>query len=218
MTGDSPPPPYVDMRREAIFKRVLIKEVLRQAFAGTTSLTQESKGDNVHGEFGTIEQWEGYESDLAEWLQNPTNEPKIRSIMQALSLETPWAGSAGEAFQNEMLEYLRDRLIPEIHEIVNDESYTQDALSERLANAGLLPMFGFPTRVRALYTRFPQRSPQWPPADGVIDRNLDVALSQFAPGSQTVKDKAVHTAVGVVSLKPGGGNCTRRTRTVSATV
>jgi len=43
-----------------------------------------------------------------------------------------------------------------------------EALSERLANAGLLPMFGFPTRVRALYTRFPQRSPQWPPADGVI--------------------------------------------------
>ncbi|MDL5053455.1 DEAD/DEAH box helicase [Oscillatoria laete-virens NRMC-F 0139] len=205
MTGDSPPPPYVDMRREAIFKRVLIKEVLRQVFAGTTSLAQESKGDNVHGEFGTIEQWEGYESDIAEWLHHPTNEAKIRSIMQALSLETPWAGSAREAFQNEMLEYLRDRLIPEIRQIVDDESYTQDALSERLANAGLLPMFGFPTRVRALYTRFPQRSPQWPPADGVIDRNLDVALSQFAPGSQTVKDKAVHTAVGVVSLKPGGG-------------
>jgi hypothetical protein len=205
MTGDSPPPPYVDMRREAIFKRVLIKEVLRQVFAGTTSLAEESKGDNVHGEFGTIEQWENYESDIAEWLHNPTNEAKICSIMQALSLETPWAGSAGEAFQNEMLEYLRDRLIPEIRQIVDDESYTQDALSERLANAGLLPMFGFPTRVRALYTRFPQRSPQWPPADGVIDRNLDVALSQFAPGSQTVKDKAVHTAVGVVSLKPAGG-------------
>lgn len=205
MTGDSPPPPYVDMRREAIFKRVLIKEVLRQIFAGTTSLAEESKGDNVHGEFGTIEQWEGSESDIAEWLHNPTNEPKIRSIMQALSLETPWAGSAGEAFHSEMLEYLRDRLIPEIRQIVDDESYTQDALSERLANAGLLPMFGFPTRVRALYTRLPQRSPQWPPADGVIDRNLDVALSQFAPGSQTVKDKAVHTAVGVVSLKPAGG-------------
>ncbi|MBD2580162.1 DEAD/DEAH box helicase [Oscillatoria sp. FACHB-1406] len=201
MTGDSPPPPYVDLRREAIFKRVLIKEVLRQAFAGATSLAEESKGDNVHGEFGTIDQWQDYEADLAEWLNNPTNEPEIRSIMQALSLETPWAGN--EAFEDEMLGYLRDRLIPEIRQIIDDESYIQTASSERLANAGLLPMFGFPTRVRALYTRFPSRSSPWPPADGVIDRNLDIALSQFAPGSQTVKDKAVHTAVGVVSLKPG---------------
>lgn len=205
MTGDSPPPPYVDMRREAIFKRVLIKEVLRQAFADRTSLAQESRGDNVHGEFGTSEQWQDYESDIAEWLHDPNQEATMRSIMQALSRETPWAGSGGEAFEIEMLEYLRDRLIREIREIVDDDSYTQDALSERLANAGLLPMFGFPTRVRALYTRFPHRSSQWPPTDGVIDRNLDVALSQFAPGSQTVKDKAVHTAVGVVSLKPAGG-------------
>jgi hypothetical protein len=64
-------------------------------------------------------------------------------------------------------------------------------------------MFGFPTRVRALYTQFPTTGSQWPPK-GVIDRNLDVALSQFAPNSQTVKDKAVHTAIGVVSLKPVG--------------
>jgi hypothetical protein len=65
-------------------------------------------------------------------------------------------------------------------------------------------MFGFPTRVRLLFTRWPLRSDQWPPEEGVVDRNLDVAISQFAPGSQTVKDKAVHTACGVVDLHPEG--------------
>ena len=62
-------------------------------------------------------------------------------------------------------------------------------------------MFGFPTRTRNLYTRWPNsNSQQWPPESGVVDRNLDIALGQFAPGSQTVKDKQVHTACGVVNL------------------
>ncbi|MEH1837844.1 MAG: hypothetical protein V7L20_03525 [Nostoc sp.] len=36
-------------------------------------------------------------------------------------------------------------------------SLTLDKLSEHLANVGLLPMFGFPTWVLSLYTRFPVR-------------------------------------------------------------
>ncbi len=55
-------------------------------------------------------------------------------------------------------------------------------------------MFGFPTRVRSLYHSEPRRLP----AEEAIGRNLEIALSQFAPGSQTVKDKTVHTSVGVV--------------------
>jgi DEAD/DEAH box helicase domain-containing protein len=43
----------------------------------------------------------------------------------------------------------------------------------------------------------------WPPETGTVDRDLDVAISQFAPRSETMKDKAVHTAVGVVELYPG---------------
>ena len=65
-------------------------------------------------------------------------------------------------------------------------------------------MFGFPTRVRPLYTRWPRQAYPWPPKSGVVDRDLDLAISQFAPDSQTVKDKAVHTAVGVVALRPAG--------------
>lgn len=78
-------------------------------------------------------------------------------------------------------------------------------LSERLANAGLLPMFGFPTRVRLLHCRWPRGHNDWPPREGTVDRELDIAIGQFAPGSETVKDKAVHTAVGVVKFKPHPG-------------
>ncbi|MEP0921214.1 DEAD/DEAH box helicase [Leptolyngbya sp. ST-U4] len=212
ITGDAPPSPYVDMESEPIFKRVLIKEVLRQAFAETALLTDVNPGDNVHGEFGTITQWLGDEEqgipafapDIQDWLQDSQNETTILEILQALSLETPWQGETGEDFRHEMLNYLRYELADEITAIAQDDSYTQDALSERLANAGLLPMFGFPTRVRSLYTRWLNRTVPGRSPEGVIDRDLDIALSQFAPGSQTVKDKAVHTAIGVVQLKPVG--------------
>jgi hypothetical protein len=213
ITGDVPPSPYVDMESKPIFKRVLIKEVLRQAFAETALLADVNPGDNVHGEFGTITQWLGDEeqgilafaADIRGWLQDLRNETTILEIMQALSLETLWQGEAGEDFWHEMLNYLRHELADAITAIAQDDSYTQDALSERLANAGLLPMFGFPTRVRSLYTRWLNRTVPGKSPEGVIDRDLDIALSQFAPGSQTVKDKAVHTAIGVVQLKPVGG-------------
>jgi Lhr-like helicase len=200
ITGDPPPPPYVDMRSQEIFQRVLIKEVLRQAFTDTRITASLGGTDNVHGEFGDVANWRTYEPQIVDWLNNPANEPKILSVLDILRVQTtlPNAGNVP------MLNYLRQDLINAIHNVVNDPIYTQDSLSERLANAGLLPMFGFPTRVRLLYTRWPSPSAQWPPETGIVDRNLDVAISQFAPGSQTVKDKAVHTACGVVELHPQG--------------
>src|SRR5205823_135810 len=56
ITSDPPPPPYVDMRQAAILRRVLAKEVLRQAFA-SLGLFQSRGGDNVHGEFGEATAW-----------------------------------------------------------------------------------------------------------------------------------------------------------------
>jgi hypothetical protein len=59
-------------------------------------------------------------------------------------------------------------------------------------------MFGFPTRVRYLFHAAPDRLP---PERGVIDRQLDIAISQFAPGAQSVKDDLLYTAVGVVDYR-----------------
>ncbi|MCC5637615.1 hypothetical protein LC593_17570 [Nostoc sp. CHAB 5844] len=211
MTGDPPPPPYVDMESQEIFLRVLVKEVLRQAFpvarlslqASGVSLTTDG-ADSVHGEFGTRNDWSHYEPEIRNWVNDTANEPIILQVLDALRVETnlPNAGNA------QMLAYLRNDLIPLINNIVNDPSYTQDKLSERLANAGLLPMFGFPTRVRLLYTSWPSSPEPWPPETGTVDRDLDIALSQFAPKSQTVKDKAVHNACGVVELYPQGHRVT----------
>jgi len=79
----------------------------------------------------------------------------------------------------------------------------QPALSQHLAERGVLPMFGFPTRVRPMYLRRPTRGYPWPPR-GLVDRDLELAAVDYAPGSEVVKDKQVHTAVGLVGYKPQG--------------
>lgn len=205
MTGDVPPAPYVDMSSTSIIKRVITKEALRLAFNATnvTSRIDEDHGDSVHGEFGEAGNWYEYSSIIIDWLRSPLNESMLLNLLQALTVQTLWAGSSD--FAAESLWYLRHELPQVIDAVAEDDAgYTQIALSERLANAGYLPMFGFPTRVRNLYTRWPTSGHPWPPSGGMVDRDLDIAISQFAPGSQTVKDKQVHTAVGVVELLPNG--------------
>ena len=44
----------------------------------------------------------------------------------------------------------------------------------------------------------------WPPAK-TIDRDLSMAVSQFAPLSEVVRDGRVHPAVGVAAFRPSGG-------------
>lgn len=200
MTGDVPPPPYVDMSSKSIFLRVLRKEVLRAAFGDFQM--DESRSDNVHGEFGDANQWQSQNRhQVEEWITAREHEAQIRSIIQSLAIQTDWQGNQAE--EDQLYDYILHDFISEIDRVTEDTSFTQPVLSERLANAGLLPMFGFPTRVRVLYIEWPFSARRMLEG-GSVDRDLDIAISQFAPGSQTVKDKAVHTALGVVELLPQG--------------
>lgn len=208
ITGDAPPAPYVDMQSKAIFERVLRKEVLRMAFhdlavQGDVPESDDARPDSVHGEFGDAVRWnDHYRERIYRWISAEENDAAIRRIIRALAFQTEWAEN--QSAENEFYHSVVEGFIEQIDEVAYDPSYTQANLSERLANAGLLPMFGFPTRVRDLYTRLPSNARQLRNVGG-IDRDLDIAISQFAPGSQTVKDKAIHTALGLVKLVPEGG-------------
>jgi DEAD/DEAH box helicase domain-containing protein len=77
-------------------------------------------------------------------------------------------------------------------------------LSERLANAGVLPMFGFPTRVRPLYGA-PVRNRKDLDDVLVADRQLSMAITAFAPGAEVVRDGQVHVCVGLAAYELTGG-------------
>jgi DEAD/DEAH box helicase domain-containing protein len=211
ITADPPPPPYVDVERRAIVQRVLAKEVLRQAFQALSLFAGAS--DSVHGEFGNATAWgqpgpplqpggpprPAVEQLVSGWLQN--NQAAIAHTTDVLlAFADPNLIAARQA----LIDFVNHQLVPLITNVANDPAFPQAALSERLANAGLLPMFGFPTRVRYLFHQRPTAGYDWPPEEGTVDRDLDLAISQFAPGSETVKDGLIHTSAGVVNYRPQG--------------
>ena len=85
----------------------------------------------------------------------------------------------------------------------NDPRFPQTVAKRAARKHGHSADVRLPTRVRYLFHERPGAAYQWPP-DGVIDRELDIAISQFAPSSETVKDGLIHTRVGVVDYQPQG--------------
>ncbi len=206
ITADPPPQPYVDVSRTAILRRVLVKEVLRKAFVDL-HLFPAGQADSVHGEFGPALAWslpannQGQTTaDLVtDWIQNNHAEiARIRDVL--LAFTDPQLVVQGQ----ELMNYVLHDLVPAVTNAANHSNLTQHWLAERLANVGLLPMFGFPTRVRYLFHDRPGMAHEWPPERGIVDRDLDIAISQFAPRAETVKDGLIHTSVGVVDYQPQG--------------
>lgn len=206
ITGDPPPPPYIDMRQIEILKRVFTKEMLRRAFVQVPGLDSDLITDSVHGEFGSVERWPMIRHYVEEYIESDDGQKSADEVIMCLLPGTSWGRipSRRSEIHDNLFQYMNDSLINRIDEIVSDERYTQISLSERLACAGILPMFGFPTKVRLLFTNIPSRGNPWPPERGTIDRDLDIAISQFAPGSETVKDKRVYRSAGVIDLIPAG--------------
>ena len=204
ITGEPPPTPYVDMSSKTIFRRVFVKEVLRRAFAQLMVSNEEGFRDSVHGEFGAAAKWSSRVNEVRNFLNARQNQASIESILHALRVETAWGDGNGVSICDEMVSYGRGAMVDAISGVASDSNYHQEALSERLAHGGMLPMFGFPTDGRLLFTKIPRRSNRWPPRAGTVDRDLSIAVSQFAPGSQVVKDGAIHTALGVAEFVPQG--------------
>ena len=193
ITNTPTPSPYLDLRSLDIIKRVLMKEVLFHAFPKDSIETSNER--NVHGAFGKVSDWSTNREKLSEWIK--TQQEQIQQIVRVLASQTELDLQNGT---DQLLNWVTKKLEIDINECVENHEHKGDDLSQVLAESGLLPMFGFPTGVRYLYHQKPHVS-NWPPTSGVVDRDIELAISQFAPGSETIKDKKIHTSIGIVSYK-----------------
>ncbi|MFD6950657.1 hypothetical protein A6A08_14090 [Nocardiopsis sp. TSRI0078] len=197
ITNEPTPRPYVSMDMPEVFRRALLSEVLRQAFSDVWSRADTGEADptnNTHGRFGTAEDWGGHKEHIARWIED--NPGRIRGIAAALRL-----GTRGPVTGGDPVEIVRE-LLPGVDRAAERAAGHRD-LSQRLAEEGLLPMYGFPTRVKYLFTEPPKRTFPWPPA-GAIDRDLSIAIAQFAPNGETVRDGRVYRANGIAAFEPWG--------------
>lgn len=189
ITGDAPPVPFLSMKQDRIFHRLLAKEALRLAFESTISFHPLEK-HGVHGQFGETQLWESRKAMIEGWIRR--NPAVIEQIIMVLK---------GELSRDNLAKFrdsVENNLVLRIDEIVANNDITTNDLAQKLAEGGLLPMFGMPTSVRNLYHGV-KREEDGSYSALSIDRDQGLAIFEFAPGAQKTKDKAIHTCIGFTS-------------------
>ena len=196
ITGDVPPPPFLTKRMPAIAKRFLRKWWLNAGFAWLREVGQQAPADtmdesDIHGEFISRQNYfdQGFRNRLHEALQ--ATEAAARHVAKLLCLDSllplteVWLDVAD--------------LLEEIEAVRSQSEY---GLAHALAEAGNLPLYGMPTRVRNLYTGTRMSSSHYQREWSTIDRDLDLANFEFSPGAVLIKDKHEHVCVGFTGDLP----------------
>jgi DEAD/DEAH box helicase domain-containing protein len=145
--------------------------------------------ESLNGEFGKTDNWIQMRPTVEGWLRT---HPDTEQIVERLSVYTKLSTDQ----KADILEYLKDDLVKDIDAIVGNTEYLQESLSDRLAAAGVLPKFGFPSKVRSLWA-MPNAGDN--KTIEVSDRDLDMAISSYSPGSVIVKDKREYVVTGLVN-------------------
>ncbi|MCX2746283.1 DEAD/DEAH box helicase [Arthrobacter sp. MI7-26] len=201
ITNAPTPKPYLALSRPEIYLRSVRSEVLRRAFNDLADVISvddsiSGLGNNTHGQFGQIADWSSVKPLILAWMED--NADSVKEVVEGLANFCTLPGG--------IIQTAADSLYPlfdRISDIAEGGVPGHSDLSQRLAEEGILPMFGFPSKVRNLFLQKPNSPFPWPP-DNVIDRDSAMAVSQFAPGSELVRDGRIYPVIGVTSYRPSG--------------
>jgi hypothetical protein len=193
MVNAKPPTPFIPMEENSdISKRILYKEILRNVFRqkGTKNTLLSANPPEVfqdtHGEFGSYTDFSDELSITRTEFVNLVNRvlAKNETILFAQDLnfsEDYYANFQGEFIYNEISTKLSQLEIKPL------------GLAECLAEAGLLPMYGMPTRTRSLYHDYKNGD------FSSMSRDLEIAISEYAPGNEITKDKKIFKIEAITS-------------------
>lgn len=185
--------PYQDtdgqMRmKKAIMKRVVVKEILHQAFIG---LDYQYDLQDTAGEFGRISEWDNANrATLQNWLTN--NEEAVNAIVHRYFDQFNTNGQIQNDIRD-IIKWISNDMISQIDNAVHKATNPDMGLASYLSEAGFLPMYGMPSDVRNFYHGY----------DSVfnkvksIDRSSEIAITEFAPGSEKTKDKGKYRVEGL---------------------
>ena len=190
----SPSIPFLSISRKEIAQRLVIKEVLRKVFKDPEIHSlHDPKNPDTHGEFGTVEDWRNNKKQRQSKIkQNLECLSDIDSLIKNVTFGV-------EGIDNQKIkEFIQTELYDKINKSIEGQSNSM-GLAEALAERNLLPMFGMPSRVRYLYHGWPKTQERGSKEFQKIDRDMELAVSDFAPGAQKTKDKKIHTSIGFTS-------------------
>ena len=187
ITGEKPPVPFLSMSRIEIAQRIVAKECLRRAFlAADVEWWESPVPPDTHGEFGLAADWAGdpaRREAVRDWLRSSS---EVAEIVAAV------ASGPGAPAPADLESFARNELYGRVDGAAANVELTGTGLAERLAEGAVLPMFGMPSRSRLLFHQLRPGSD----SPSQIDRDLDLAVTEFAPGSERTKDKRIHRPIG----------------------
>lgn len=203
ITGDPPPPPFLAINHDPIPLRLVRKNWLRAAFKHLrdecAKIGNEYPGDllippDVHGEYVSTHDY--YHDAQANWPK------RLHEALHETICERDSFIDAASFARDQCVRLAKqadiDLLMQEIEGLRPYAPDSEMGLARFFAEWGLLPMYGMPTRVRNLYLGLrsvgvgKEESYEW----STMDRDLDLAVFEYAPGAVLVKDKQKHRVVG----------------------
>lgn len=184
--------PYTDSvgkkkMKMAIMKRVIVKDLLHQAFA---DLPFDYDLQDTSGEFGRIGEWEMNREKLEQWIRDHS-ESVDNTVKRYLSQFNN--GDQIEKDINEIVDWIKKSLVTEINNVVNKTSIHDMGLAKYLTETGFLPMYGMPSDARNFYHGYDYEKKE----PRSIDRSSEMAISEFAPGAEKTKDKGKYRIEGI---------------------
>jgi Lhr-like helicase len=198
ITGDPPPPPFLTKGLELIGRRMVRKAWLAEAFrylrenlAPGAAWPADSAKPDVHGEFVPVSDYLAASDTWRERLR-----AALVATRDAADGYATWCAVDSELTTEVLLDGIDvDGVLADVDRAARDELASR-GLAEALAEIGLFPMFGMPTRVRNLHVRLVYNPDAEQVEARTIDRDLEVAVQEFAPGHELVQDKRVHRSIG----------------------
>jgi DEAD/DEAH box helicase domain-containing protein len=193
MTSGIPPQPTVSMGNDQriLAERLVAKELLRQAFrAAGTNWTNAGEGGDTHGEMATVGQFiddEPFRNRVIDWFNK--NSAVVTDVATKVA--------RGSNIKLKDLISTAMDLPSRINNTARTASDRSHGLAHALADAGILPMYGMPSAVRSLVFDLPSHPLHGREAK-VLDRSMDQAITEFAPGSERIWDKRLLRPVGLV--------------------
>jgi DEAD/DEAH box helicase domain-containing protein len=188
MVNAKPPTPFVPMEPNSdISKRIFYKEILRDVFRenGNTNIILSTippeDFQDTHGEFGSYDDFKNQSSISRTDFENMLNDVLLKDEIVLLSEHLNF--SKDFYVQNFKGSIIYDEILSKIEQL----EIKPKGLAESLAEAGLLPMYGMPTRTRSLYHDYNYKKDDF----SNMSRDLEMSISEYAPGNEITKDKKI---------------------------
>ena len=194
--------PYVDNNgnyklKLAIIKRVITKSILREAFK-YYDIGYRLDLHDTSGEFGLPLEWNTNKPIIEDWINK--NSKRIDDIIDLYTAQFNTSDCDISNDIDKLKNWAKGTILPclidEVSTIADRPTYA-DGLAQCLSEGGLLPMYGMPLDLRTFYHGF-NRDPQVRDLRK-IDRSTEMAINEFAPGSEKTKDKGKYRVEGLTT-------------------